>query len=214
MYINFKWFSNLFSEVNTNSDNDKPSSKPPRRPSPLTMDLLSLIWYLTTLVALIGFFLVMACTENTCGRNNSEKPDESRTTRPPTPAPSYRHFAPPSYDSVMKKQKDRVYIVPVFENSNYYYQSNSTSISNNNDSPISNCEFSKDIVIESNSSLDNSNSTQPSHIQIQMDSSQEDRSRSRSLQNITVSLQHLTNSSSRNSTSSGSEKDEKYFAQR
>lgn len=86
-YLN-QYFIILFSEIKINTDSDNPTgNKSPRKPSPLTMDLLSIIWYLTTLVALIGFFIVMACTENGCGRNRS-KPDESRITRPPTPAPS------------------------------------------------------------------------------------------------------------------------------
>ncbi|CRL05822.1 CLUMA_CG018849, isoform A [Clunio marinus] len=86
----------------------------------LGMDSLTIIWYLTTFTALFGFFIVMACTEKTCGRN-APKPTER--TCPPTPCPSYKHFAPPSYDSVMKKYKNpRVFIVPVHENNNFFNQ--------------------------------------------------------------------------------------------
>lgn len=88
----------------------------------LGMDSLTIIWYLTTFTALLGFFVVMACTENSCGRRRNLKPPETRTC-PPTPCPSYKHFAPPSYDTVMKKYKNqRVFIVPVHENNNFFNQ--------------------------------------------------------------------------------------------
>lgn len=84
---------------------------------PLGMDSLTLIWYLTTFTALLGFFVVMACTEKSCARGRDAKPPEARTC-PPTPCPSYKNFAPPSYDTVMKKYKNqRVFIVPVHDNS-------------------------------------------------------------------------------------------------
>jgi hypothetical protein len=93
---------------------------------PLGMDSLTIIWYLTTFTALLGFFVVMACTENACGRRRDSKPPENQRTCPPTPCPSYKHFAPPSYDTVMKKYKNqRIFIVPVHENNNFFNQSQS-----------------------------------------------------------------------------------------
>ena len=65
----------------------------------------------------------MACTEKSCARSRGSKPPEVRTC-PPTPCPSYKNFAPPSYDTVMKKFKSqRVFIVPVHENNNFFNQS-------------------------------------------------------------------------------------------
>lgn len=90
--------------------------------STVGMDVITLIWYMTTFTALIGFFIVMACTENNCGRRETVKPPENRTC-PPTPCPSYKNFGPPSYDSVMKKYKNqRIFIVPVHENNNFFTQ--------------------------------------------------------------------------------------------
>ncbi|XP_055704171.1 uncharacterized protein LOC129802413 isoform X1 [Phlebotomus papatasi] len=81
----------------------------------LDMDTITIIWYFSTFVALVAFFVVMACSDNYCGR--PRKPEEPPRSAPPTPAPSYREFAPPSYDSVMKRYKNRVFIVPVSESS-------------------------------------------------------------------------------------------------
>lgn len=58
----------------------------------------------------------MVCSDNVCNRQRS-KPEDIPVVAPPTPAPSYREFAPPGYDTVMKKYKNRIYIVPL-ENSN------------------------------------------------------------------------------------------------
>ncbi|GAB0098183.1 hypothetical protein DMENIID0001_138920 [Sergentomyia squamirostris] len=77
----------------------------------ITMDTITIIWYFSTFVALVAFFVVMACSDNYCGR--PRKPEEPPTSAPPTPAPSYREFAPPSYDTVMKRYKNRIFIVPV-----------------------------------------------------------------------------------------------------
>lgn len=96
---------------------------------PLGMDSLTIIWYLTTFIALLGFFIVMACTENSCARRQSVKPTES-SLKPPSPCPSYKQFAPPSYDTVMKKYKNpRVFIVPVHENNNFFNQTTSPTTS-------------------------------------------------------------------------------------
>lgn len=87
----------------------------------LGMDALTIIWYLTTFTALFGFFIVMACTENSCQQRRIKPPDNTRTN-PPTPCPSYKNFAPPSYGSVMKKLKDqKVFIVPVHEGDNNFF---------------------------------------------------------------------------------------------
>lgn len=168
----------------------KLSDKEPSKPSPLTMDLLSLIWYLTTLLALIGFFVVMACTENTCGRRSGQKPEDLRS-RPPTPAPSYRNFAPPSYDSVMKKYKSRIYIVPVHENNDFFHQ-NLAVDSSNSESSI------KDVVIDIND-INSTISPQPS--QDQADSSTSNFESAQSSfhtsfsQNCTISAINSSNSS-------------------
>jgi hypothetical protein len=87
----------------------------------LGMDTVTLIWYLTTFTALFGFFIVMACTDNTCSQRRNQKPVETRNATP-SPCPSYKHFAPPTYASVMKKIHDqKVFIVPVHEGSNNFF---------------------------------------------------------------------------------------------
>lgn len=58
---------------------------------PLSMDSLTIIWYITTFIALLGFFIVMACTENSCVQNHSRKPIED-SSKPPSPCPSYKNF--------------------------------------------------------------------------------------------------------------------------
>lgn len=80
------------------------------------MDLITIIWYFSTFLALVAFFVVMACSDNSCGRQR--KPENPVITPPPTPAPSYREFAPPSYDTVMKKNREErpsVFIITVNE---------------------------------------------------------------------------------------------------
>lgn len=125
---NFIYFR--FLDINQNKTEALPTVPDERKPrfietsseGSLGMDSLTIIWYLTTFTALLGFFVVMACTENSCGRRRDLKPPEVRTC-PPTPCPSYKHFAPPSYDTVMKKYKNqRVFIVPVHENNNFFNQ--------------------------------------------------------------------------------------------
>uniref|UniRef100_A0A182MLG5 Uncharacterized protein n=1 Tax=Anopheles culicifacies TaxID=139723 RepID=A0A182MLG5_9DIPT len=75
------------------------------------MDAITIVWYLATFIALISFFLVMACADrNRCG---SRKPAAEELPPPPTPAPSYRQFAPPSYDSLeFEKDNDSIFIIP------------------------------------------------------------------------------------------------------
>lgn len=76
------------------------------------MDLITIIWYFSTFLLLILFFIVMVCSDNVCNRRRQNKPEDIAITAPPTPAPSYREFAPPGYDTVMKKYKNRIHILP------------------------------------------------------------------------------------------------------
>ena len=80
-----------------------------------TMDVITIIWYFSTFIALVAFFVVMVCSDKYCTRGS--KPEETVVSVPSTPAPSYREFAPPSYDSVMKKHKSRVFIIPMLNES-------------------------------------------------------------------------------------------------
>ncbi|XP_065081938.1 uncharacterized protein LOC135704417 [Ochlerotatus camptorhynchus] len=80
-----------------------------------TMDLITIIWYVATLIALISFFVVMACADT--NRCFTPKPPDVETPVPPTPAPSYRLFAPPSYESVIDKRSDSIFIIPVHNSS-------------------------------------------------------------------------------------------------
>ncbi|XP_053674969.1 uncharacterized protein LOC128725264 [Anopheles nili] len=94
------------------------------------MDVITLIWYLATFFALIAFFLVMACADR--HRCRSRKPATEDRTAPPTPAPSYRQFAPPTYDSlVFEKDNDSIFIIPydsVIENG---HQRNAEDLASN-----------------------------------------------------------------------------------
>ncbi|XP_058125695.1 uncharacterized protein LOC131281230 [Anopheles ziemanni] len=75
------------------------------------MDAITIVWYLATLIALVAFFLVMACADR--NRCRSRKPAQEELTPPPTPAPSYRQFAPPNYDTlVFEKDNDSIFIIP------------------------------------------------------------------------------------------------------
>lgn len=70
------------------------------------MDVITIIWYFSTFLLLILFFVVMVCSDNVCNRRRRAKPEEAPVESPPTPAPSYREFAPPGYDTVMQKYKN------------------------------------------------------------------------------------------------------------
>lgn len=79
-----------------------------------TMDLITIVWYVATLIALISFFVVMACADtNKCF---TPKPPDVEIPVPPTPAPSYRLFAPPSYESVIEKRPDSIFVIPIENN--------------------------------------------------------------------------------------------------
>lgn len=155
--INFNFIFSSFLETNRNQTEsesvlelDDKSARPrfikSSTDEPLGMDSLTIIWYLTTFTALLGFFVVMACTEKSCSRTQTTKPPETRTC-PPTPCPSYKNFAPPSYDTVMKKYKNqRVFIVPVHDGSNFFNQSLS-------DSNVQHQTMSTSVVIEKNTAI-------------------------------------------------------------
>lgn len=125
-FLEINWSQTQVEEVHQSEKNSAESRLFKSTDEPLGMDSLTIIWYLTTFTALFGFFVVMACTEKACTRARGSKPPETRTC-PPTPCPSYKNFAPPSYDTVMKKLKnERVFIVPVHENNNFFNQTDNS----------------------------------------------------------------------------------------
>lgn len=96
------------------------------------MDIITIIWYLSTFLALAAFFFLMACSDRKCGRTRIQN-EQNIIQAPPTPAPSYSEFAPPSYESVIKQsnffnnnnnnQHHHIYVIPI---------NNSSSNNNNN----------------------------------------------------------------------------------
>lgn len=126
----------LFLEINllfiNKTEDEYPDKENQRKfeDLPEGMDVVTMIWYLTTFSALVGFFIVMACTENSCGRRAEVKPVENTRTSPPTPSPSYKQFAPPSYDTVMNKYKNRIFIVPMGEENNFFSPPTTSSSGN------------------------------------------------------------------------------------
>lgn len=83
----------------------------PRVISKETMDVITIIWYVSTFVALGAFFFLMACSNKKCGRPEATaEQNDSAQLPPPTPAPSYSEFAPPSYESVVK---DGIFVIPM-----------------------------------------------------------------------------------------------------
>lgn len=75
------------------------------------MDVITIIWYVSTFVALGAFFFLMACSDKRCGRGEaSTEQTDTVQLPPPTPAPSYSEFAPPSYESVVK---DGIFVIPM-----------------------------------------------------------------------------------------------------
>lgn len=100
-YLNFFFLIN-----NDPFDIDKPINKF------TIMDILTVVWYFSTFLVLVAFFAIMACSDSHCGR--TRKPEVPVLTPPPTPAPSYREFAPPSYESVT----NGIFIISVDEKSN------------------------------------------------------------------------------------------------
>ncbi|KFB52966.1 AGAP005241-PA-like protein [Anopheles sinensis] len=93
------------------------------------MDAITIVWYLATFIALISFFLVMACADR--NRCRSRKPAQEELTPPPTPAPSYRQFAPPNYDTlVFEKDNDSIFIIPYDARIESEHQRNAESLAN------------------------------------------------------------------------------------
>lgn len=83
------------------------------------MQEIAIAWYLGTFLVFAMIFSILSCTnqrrEQQRFRNmqNEDKPIE---TPPPTPAPSYSEFAPPSYESVIKaNRKSSVFIININE---------------------------------------------------------------------------------------------------
>ncbi|KAL7736929.1 hypothetical protein ACLKA6_008797 [Drosophila palustris] len=101
--------------------------------SQTAMDVITIIWYVATFLALAAFFMLMACSDRRCrARQSSATPTEQQRA-PPTPSPSYSEFAPPSYDTVIKMQhaaKTSIFVIP-------FSNENKTSDDSNTVSPVS-----------------------------------------------------------------------------
>ncbi|XP_053966043.1 uncharacterized protein LOC128868228 [Anastrepha ludens] len=83
--------------------------------SQTAMDIITIVWYVATFLALAAFFLLMACSERRCTQNRRNVLDNETPIAPPTPSPSYSEFAPPSYETVIKMQHDAktsVFVIP------------------------------------------------------------------------------------------------------
>ncbi|KAH8348589.1 hypothetical protein KR084_008835, partial [Drosophila pseudotakahashii] len=90
----------------------------PNELSQTAMDVITIVWYVATFLALAAFFMLMACSDRRC-RDMRRRPAGGQSTEglraPPTPSPSYSEFAPPSYDTVIKMQhaaKTSVFVIP------------------------------------------------------------------------------------------------------
>ncbi|XP_022226460.1 uncharacterized protein LOC111076796 [Drosophila obscura] len=93
--------------------------EPSNELSQTAMDVITIVWYVATFLALAAFFMLMACSDRRCRnmrRHHSGAAAQSDGIRaPPTPSPSYSEFAPPSYDTVIKMQhaaKTSVFVIP------------------------------------------------------------------------------------------------------
>ncbi|XP_034479261.1 uncharacterized protein LOC117785395 isoform X2 [Drosophila innubila] len=97
--------------------------------SQTAMDVITIVWYVATFLALAAFFMLMACSDRRCrSRPTSATPTEQQRA-PPTPSPSYSEFAPPSYDTVIKMQhaaKTSIFVIP-FNNENKTNDDSNTS---------------------------------------------------------------------------------------
>ncbi|XP_036330548.1 uncharacterized protein LOC118742517 isoform X2 [Rhagoletis pomonella] len=83
--------------------------------SQTAMDIITIVWYVATFLALAAFFLLMACSDRRCTENRGNVLDNETQIAPPTPSPSYSEFAPPSYETVIKMQHDArtsVFVIP------------------------------------------------------------------------------------------------------
>jgi hypothetical protein len=74
------------------------------------MDLFIIVWQTVTFIGLIMFFIYIACAVTYHKHIEPEAIEQ-----PVTPTPSYKNFAPPSYDTVCKKTKSssHLFIVSV-----------------------------------------------------------------------------------------------------
>lgn len=83
--------------------------------SQTAMDIITIVWYVATFLALAAFFLLMACSDRRCTENRGNVLSHEAPIAPPTPSPSYSEFAPPSYETVIKMQHDAktsVFVIP------------------------------------------------------------------------------------------------------
>ncbi|XP_023160542.2 uncharacterized protein LOC111592521 [Drosophila hydei] len=86
--------------------------------SQTAMDVITIVWYVATFLALGAFFMLMACSDRRCRDMRSRQPNATTNEAqraPPTPSPSYSEFAPPSYDTVIKMQhaaKTSIFVIP------------------------------------------------------------------------------------------------------
>ncbi|XP_068146577.1 uncharacterized protein [Drosophila tropicalis] len=89
----------------------------PNELSQTAMDVITIVWYVATFLALAAFFMLMACSDRRCRdvRSHPSATTNEGMRAPPTPSPSYSEFAPPSYDTVIKMQhaaKTSVFVIP------------------------------------------------------------------------------------------------------
>ncbi|XP_004520630.1 uncharacterized protein LOC101456321 [Ceratitis capitata] len=83
--------------------------------SQTAMDIITIVWYVATFLALAAFFLLMACSDRRCTDNRANILANEAPIAPPTPSPSYSEFAPPSYETVIKMQhaaKTSIFVIP------------------------------------------------------------------------------------------------------
>ena len=106
------------------------------------MDIITIVWYVATFLALAAFFLLMACSDRRCSdtQRNANMSASEQPIPPPTPSPSYSEFAPPSYESVMKMQnanKNSIFVVSFADtNPEQNAAKNTTNNNNNNNNQI------------------------------------------------------------------------------
>ncbi|XP_030557873.1 uncharacterized protein LOC115760587 isoform X1 [Drosophila novamexicana] len=103
--------------------------------SQTAMDVITIVWYVATFLALAAFFMLMACSDRRCrdmrGRQANATPNETQRA-PPTPSPSYSEFAPPSYDTVIKMQhaaKTSIFVIPFNSEGKGNDESNASPVS-------------------------------------------------------------------------------------
>lgn len=80
------------------------TSRVPSDLSQSTMDAITIVWYVSTFFTLVAFFSLMTCSDRKCGRRSVIQSQDDQIQAPPSPAPSYSKFAPPSYETVFKNR--------------------------------------------------------------------------------------------------------------